>query len=133
MDNKFLIPDNYNDNSQFVGVPYRNLAEGIIFGGLMVVLTWQIPFIITIKITIALIVFVVNVIIFSIGVRSESMTQFLFATIKFVINKRRLHLQVTGKGVNNKNEKKSRFSLKKNAKENSEDTINDINSESAEQ
>ena len=44
-----------------------------------------------------------------------------------------LIVMVTGKGVNNKNEKKSRFSLKKNAKENSEDTINDINSESAEQ
>lgn len=96
MNNQFYIPDNYDDGSQLFGIPYRNIAEGLIAGAFLVWLSWKIPFVIEIKLTIAIILFVLCVILFAIGVKGESMTQFLFAAIRFYVNKRKMHLQVPG-------------------------------------
>ena len=111
MANEFYIPDNYDTGSTFLGIPYRNIAEGLLLGGFLVWLEWKIPFVLTIKITIALIVFIISVILGCIGVKGESTSQFLFACIKFFFTKRRMHLQPPG--VLSKTDEKMRAKMEK--------------------
>ena len=95
-ENEFFIPENYDTDSEFLGIPYRNIVEGLILAAILIWLEWKIPFVAEIKLTIAVILFFVPVIICSIGIKGESVSQFLYACIVFFFKNRRLHLKVTG-------------------------------------
>lgn len=89
---RYYIPDNLNDKRRFLHIPDRNLietavAEFIVFNVLKIV---PIPNF-TVKIVAGAIIMILIGVVGLIGIKNESVSEFILTSIKFQKKKRVLH------------------------------------------
>ncbi|MCR5396583.1 MAG: hypothetical protein K6E64_03850 [Lachnospiraceae bacterium] len=93
---QYYIPDNYSDEHQFRGIPYRNIIEALIVVYVFYKLIQATPFVLSIRLTAVLIVCGGLGVFFLIGIKGESVTQFFLSFLKYRENKKTYHLRPVG-------------------------------------
>lgn len=92
----FYIPKNYNDPGTLLGHTYRNWAEALVVAFVLFRLINATPFILTIRIPAIVIICGLMFALFLVGIKGESVTQFLISSVKFYKKRRVLHLRRSG-------------------------------------
>lgn len=121
---KYYIPDNYNDGHEMRGIPYRNLIEGGIVSWLAKELISLTPFVLNIKLIADVIVIGIIMVIFAIGVKGESLTQFIYSYYLFRKSKRKWHMRPVGYVLH-----KDRLKAVKNSGKDKKEDIKEIKKE----
>lgn len=108
----YYIPENFSDGKTFKGVAYRNIVEALAVSYGMYKLIFLTPFIFSIKAVATMILAGGFGIFFLIGIKGESVTQFMYSYLLFKQRRRKLHLRRTGyvtkkERMRNAKEKKS--------------------------
>ncbi|MGF7010526.1 hypothetical protein M2146_001050 [Lachnospiraceae bacterium PF1-22] len=86
---EYYIPDNYgSDMGNIGGFKIRNLIEAAIAVVIAAVLIWGSPFILKIRIYSIFTVALLLGAFFIAGIKDESVTQFIFNYLKYVLNRR---------------------------------------------
>lgn len=111
----YYIPKNYNTSDSFLGYPYRHWIEAAIAVILFFYLINQTPFILTIRIPATVIICGLVGLLFIVGIKGESVTEFFVSYLIFRKKKRVLHLRRNGY-VEKKERKQQEKSLKKEGK-----------------
>ncbi|MCR5312580.1 MAG: hypothetical protein K6E54_02830, partial [Bacteroidaceae bacterium] len=83
MANFYTIPENLNDGKKFFGIKNRNLIETAVIEVVLFKLLSALPIFITYKALVMVIPMVALGILSVIGIRGESLTEFLYSTFKF--------------------------------------------------
>lgn len=92
----YIIPANYNDGKRFKNIPYRNIIEAIVAIRLIGKPLMSLPISTNAKIVIVVLTCGLLGLLFIVGIKDESVTQFMYAYIVFLKNRRKLHLRRIG-------------------------------------
>lgn len=131
----YYIPSNYAEEHRFKGVAYRNIAEAVVVAFLLFQLIELTPFIRIIRVVAEIIICGGVGIFFLVGIKGESVIQFLISFITFRKSRRKLHLRRTGyvnkkqREKDEKAEKSITGKLEKKAKELYKETKSFTNAE----
>lgn len=89
---RYFIPDNLNDKRHFFHIPDRNLAETGVAELVVFYVVKLIPITdIKIKITVGAILMIIIGVVGMMGIKNESVTEFIMTSVKFQKKKRVLH------------------------------------------
>lgn len=92
-DGRFIIPDNLTDDRKFLGIKNRNLIEtGIIELILFLMIRW-LPLIMSVKAIVGVLIMIPAGIVSIIGIKNESLTEFIISTLLFNKNKKVMHFK----------------------------------------
>ena len=93
---RYYIPDNFNDEHRFRDIPYRNIAEAAV----ATILLWKLinatPFVLTIRIIAGVVICGSVAFLFVVGIKDESILQFLWSYITFRQKRKIYHLRRVG-------------------------------------
>ena len=98
----YYIPDNVNDGAHFFNIKNRNLVETLVFDFLIIEGIRATPFIQAIKLCVGIFLVVIVSIFSIVGIRSESITEFIASIIRFKKRKAKLHLRKVGQDEGDK-------------------------------
>lgn len=114
---KFWIPSNFKEPQKFRGIPIRNIIEGGVCAFLLYKLIMLTPFVPTIKLYACIFICGGVLAVGIIGIRGESVLQFLNAYRIYKQRKRVLHLEEVKKIEVEEDEKNGKKKHKANIKE----------------
>lgn len=89
----YYIPDNLNDGRAILNIPNANLAETVVIEYALYNIFKILPLVATVKIAAGIIVMVIVGIITIMGIKDESVCQFIISSIKFRSKRKRMHLR----------------------------------------
>lgn len=90
---QFYIPTNIKEKNKLFHLPDRNIIEAAIAEAVLFLIIRSLPFILVIKVVAGAIIMISAGLLFAIGIKNESVTEFIMSSIKFNQNKKSMHLR----------------------------------------